>query len=276
MRIQTALQQAASLLEEAGIIAPRLTAEVLLCHVLGRERSYLYGHPEETLSETAWLHYGRHLHQRLQGKPTQYITGRQEFFGRPFLVTPAVLIPRPETEHVVETALRVGRGARRILDVGCGSGALAVTLSVESRAEVVATDISTAALHVAAENARRLGAGVQFIACDLASALAPGSVDLLVSNPPYVPQGAADGLQREIREWEPPIAVFAGPTGLEIYQGLIREAARVLRPGGVVVFELGFKCLDGVRIMLEGGWRDIVVEDDLAGIPRVITARIAA
>src|SRR3954464_658642 len=142
MTVQTALLQGTTLLEEAGIAVPRLTAEVLLAHALRRERVYLFAHPEHELAEVEWLHYGRYLHERMQGKPTQYITKRQEFYGREFRVTPAVLIPRPETEHVVEIALARARGAARILDVGTGSGALAVTLRLETGVETWATDIS--------------------------------------------------------------------------------------------------------------------------------------
>src|ERR1700736_3996554 len=160
MTIQTALLQGTKLLEEDAIGAPRLTAEILLAYALRRERSYLYAHPEEELTETAWIHYGRYLHQRLQGKPTQYITGRQEFYGREFRVTADVLIPRPETEHVVEVALRVARDARRLLDVGTGSGALAVTLKLEMGAEAWATEISAPAAAMAGGNALRLGARV--------------------------------------------------------------------------------------------------------------------
>src|SRR5712691_9861861 len=141
MTIQTALLQGTKLLEADAIGAPRLNAEVLLAHALQRERSYLYAHPEEELTETGWIHYGRYLHQRLQGKPTQYITGRQEFYGREFRVTPAVLIPRPETEGVVQTALAIGREARTIVDVGTGSGAIAVSLALEMHRQVIATDI---------------------------------------------------------------------------------------------------------------------------------------
>src|SRR5260370_24489919 len=151
LNVGTALRQGTALLDEARIPAARLTAEVLLCHALGRERSYLYSHPEEPLTELAWIHFGRYMHERLKGKPTQYITKTQEFYGRPFLVTPDVLIPRPETEHVVEAALALG--GRRILDVGCGSGAIAVTLQLETGAEVWATDISLPALRIAKENA---------------------------------------------------------------------------------------------------------------------------
>src|SRR5882757_8062271 len=142
MTIQTALVQGTKLLEDGVVPAPRLTAEVLLSHALHKERVFLYSHPEEELAEVAWLHYGRYLHQRLQGKPTQYITKRQEFYGREFRVTPDVLIPRPETELVVEFALEVARDARSVLDVGTGSGALAATLSLELRRGTCATDIS--------------------------------------------------------------------------------------------------------------------------------------
>src|SRR6202795_302356 len=128
MNLKTALLQGSKLLEDAAVIAPRLTAEVLLCHALHCERPYLYAHSERELQEVEWIHYGRYLHERLQGKPTQYITGRQEFYGREFRVTPAVFIPRPETEFVIETALAVNRGARRILDMGTGSGAIAITM----------------------------------------------------------------------------------------------------------------------------------------------------
>src|SRR5437764_11065579 len=141
MTVRTALVQGATLLDDAGIAVPRLTAEVLLGHAMRVERVYLFAHPEQELEELQWLHYGRYLHERLAGKPTQYITRKQEFYGRDFRVTPDVLIPRPETEHVVEIAMR--KGGRRILDVGTGSGALAVTLQLETGAGVWATDISS-------------------------------------------------------------------------------------------------------------------------------------
>src|SRR5579872_683309 len=160
MTVQTALLQGTRLLEEAQVTAPRLTAEVLLAHALRAERVYLFAHPEQELREVEWLHYGRYLHERMQGKPTQYITRRQEFYGREFRVTPDVLIPRPETEHVVEVALPLAKSARRIVDIGTGSGALAATLALETGVSTVATEISPAAAAVAAENAARLGAGV--------------------------------------------------------------------------------------------------------------------
>src|SRR5215472_19249655 len=157
MTVLTALVQGTRLLEEAHVAAPRLTAEVLLSHALQRERVYLFAHPEQNLREVEWLHYGRYLHERMMGKPTQYITKRQEFYGREFRVTRDVLIPRPETEHVVEVALRLSRGPARILDIGTGSGALAATLQLETGAAAYATDISPPAAAAARENARRLG-----------------------------------------------------------------------------------------------------------------------
>jgi release factor glutamine methyltransferase len=271
--IQTALQQGRGLLEESSVPVPRLTAEVLLAHVLGREKSYLYSHPEAELDGVASERYHCCLRDRIEGKPTQYITGIQEFYGRDFTVTPDVLIPRPETEHAVEAALALAPPPGRAVDVGCGSGAIAVSLSLELCATVFATDVSKAALAVAAVNARRLRARVEFVACDLAAAFSAGSLDLVISNPPYVALEDAQGLQREVRDFEPHVALFAGPTGLEVYERLVAEAARVLRPGGRLILELGFKTSDPVKSMLGKDWKEVSVLPDLAGIPRVLEAR---
>jgi release factor glutamine methyltransferase len=272
--VQTALLQGTKLFEDERIGAPRLTAEVLLAYALHRDRTYLYSHPEHELSEIEWLHYGRYLHERLNGKPTQYITRTQEFYGRPFHVTPDVLIPRPETEHVVEVALALGKGARRFLDVGCGSGAIAITLQLETGAEVCGTDISLAALKTAAGNAARLGARLSLVACDLESAIADRSIDVLVSNPPYVPSAELAGLSREIRDYEPHCALTSGPTGFEIYERLIASAPRVLRPGGHLILELGYNSSDRVRELLEKDFENIQLTSDLAGIPRVASCQL--
>jgi release factor glutamine methyltransferase len=278
MDIRTALQQGSRLLEEAGISEPRLTAEVLLAHALKRERTWLFGHPEEDLDGIAGVRYNRSLQDRLHGKPCQYIIGRQEFYGRDFLLTQDVFIPRPETEYVVEQALKLTPRPAAILDVGCGSGNIAVTLSLElgTPARVVATDISFAAVAMARANARRLGARVAFLVCDLTSAFADSSLDLLISNPPYIPTGEEQGLQREIREHEPHIALFAGPDGLVVYRKLIAEAPRLLRPGGWIVFELGYRQVDAVNAMLDARWSEVLVVSDLAGLPRVFVARFSA
>jgi len=272
MTLQTALLQGTKLLEDASVPVARLTAEVLLGHAIHREREYFYAHPEYELQEVEWLHYGRYLHERMQGKPTQYITHRQEFYGRPFRVTSDVLIPRAETEHVVETALAMGGDARRILDVGTGSGALAVTLQLETGASAIGTDISHAAITVARANARGLAASVEFVVCDLMEAVAPQSVDLIVSNPPYVPLTQREGLQREVRDWEPEVALFGGETGFELYDRIAADAPRVLRPGGWLILELGFGSVNHVTGLFST-WSEVRVTPDLAGIPRVLAAR---
>ena len=268
MTVRTALIQGQQLLEQANIGEPRLTAEVLLMRATGHDRAWLYAHGNDDLIELWWIHYGRYLHQRIKGEPTQYITGRQEFYGREFRVTPDVLIPRPETEHLIEAAL--ARSAEAILDIGTGSGAIAVTLALESEARVMATDVSLAALHIAQQNARTLNVSVGFIACDLGAAFADDSFDLVVSNPPYVAGRDHASLQPEVRDHEPALALFGGDDGLAIYRRLIPEAARVLRPGGWLMMELG----DAAAVnAICAAWESVEILNDLAGIPRVLIAR---
>jgi release factor glutamine methyltransferase len=274
--VQAALLQGTEILEKAAISVPRLTAEVLLCHAMHCERAYLYAHSGDDLTQLAWIHYGRYLHERLKGKPTQYITRRQEFFGRDFFVNSEVLIPRPETEHLVESALTFLKGhpSCRILDIGTGSGAIAISVALESGRLVLASDLSVGALSVAERNRRTYNAAVSLFAADLLNPIMPASIDLLLSNPPYVPGADAANMQAEVRDWEPPLALFAGDTGLEIYQRLIFGAAIALKPGGRLLMELGYQSLDGVRDMLSTGWNDIQVISDLAGLPRVIGATL--
>jgi release factor glutamine methyltransferase len=221
------------------------------------------------LREVEWIHYGRYLHERIKGKPTQYVTGRQEFYGRDFRVTPDVLIPRPETELLVETVLRLRPHPDLIVDIGTGSGAIAVTLALGSSASVIATDLSLASLRVAQANALRLGAGISFVQADLLQPFADNSLDVVVSNPPYVPLADAHALQQEVRDWEPHLALFGGPGGMEIYQRLIPEAHRVLKPGGLLALELGFGQSETVAA-LAAGWKNLATLPDLAGIPRVL------
>jgi release factor glutamine methyltransferase len=275
LTLEQALLQGAELLDRESIPAPRLTAEVLLLHAIRQERAYLYSHAKDELTELWWIHYGRYLHERLQGKPTQYITHRQEFYGRDFRVGPEVLIPRPETEHLVEAAVSAirERGHQRILDIGTGSGAIAISIALEAGVLVLASDISTAALSVASQNQEALNAAVHFFASDLLGAVGRQSVDLLVSNPPYVPARDKANVQREVRDWEPEVALYGGEDGDEIYRRLIAQAADVVRPTGQLMMEMGYRSLEQVRPILAEHWTDVSVIDDLAGLPRVIVAQ---
>jgi release factor glutamine methyltransferase len=243
------------------------------------DRAWLYAHATDELHELWWIHYGRYLHERMQGKPTQYITGVQEFYGRDFRVSPEVLIPRPETEDLIDAALgrlprplEYAHRSKRVLDIGTGSGAIAITLALDANVWIFAVDISQAALRVASDNARTLGASASFVAGDLGSSFADATFDMVVSNPPYVPLRDRPTLQREVRDFEPPLALFAGDDGLDIYRRLIPEARRLLKPGGWLIVELGHDSFDAVREMLLG-WDAVEAINDLAGIPRVVTAR---
>ena len=270
MTLRTAVAQGAELLAKSGTQEPRLTAELLLCHAVHCERTHLYAWPEQELREVEWIHYGRWLHERMQGKPLQYITRTQEFYGRPFCVSPDVLIPRAETELLIETVLKRRPNARAIVDVGTGSGAIAITLALELNTTVIATDISRAALHIAVANSNALVAQVSACECDLLTAIADGTQDVVVSNPPYVPLPDRDSLQREVRDWEPHLALFAGETGMDIYRRFIPEACRVLKPGGLLALELGIGQSPAVSALVNN-WQNREIAPDLAGIPRVLS-----
>jgi len=270
LEIRSAIAQGTALLSASGIPEPRFTAELLLCHALGRQRAYLFAHPEQELREVEWLHYGRYLDQRMRGKPLQYITHKQEFFGREFRVTPDVLIPRPETELLAEVVLKMNRAAGELaIDAGSGSGAIAVTLALDSGLRVVGTDVSLPALEVARSNAQRLQARVQFVAGDLLVSFADESADVVVCNPPYVPEADRGSLQREVRDWEPALALFGGEDGTDFYKRLIPQSVRVLKRGGVLAMEIGFGQARAVS-ELALGWRNVRLIPDLAGIPRVL------
>ena len=274
LSVRQALDQGVRLFEDGSIGAPRLTAEVLLCHALQRDRSFLYAHGGEELPELAWIHYGRYLHERLQGKPTQYITKTQEWYGRPFHVSPDVLIPRPETEHVVEVALTRTPRAGRSIDIGCGSGAIGVTWQLETGCATTITDVSTRALAVAARNVQALGSKVDCVACDLGAAFGARRFDIVLSNPPYIPDPEREHLQREVRDFEPPVALFGGPTGVEIYSRLLADATRILRPGGWIVMEIGYRGQERIVALLNPeSWRAVETAQDLAGWPRVVSAQ---
>jgi len=298
--IRAALKEGISRLRAASVPSHTLAAELLLMHALGCDRTWLYTHSEAALDPAAAETYFSLIVRRAAGEPVQYLTGKQEFWGLEFEVTPAVLIPRPETEHVIEVALeRLGaRGIKidlktgapslplRIADVGTGSGCLAVALAHElPHAEIFATDISPAALDVARRNAARHGfsARIHFLQTNLLDAFSssllvphPSPLDLIVSNPPYVARNEAATLQREVREHEPHAALFGGPTGVEIYARLIEQASTLLRPGGTLVLELGYNSADKVRRMfhVQRKWANVNITNDLAGIPRVLAASV--
>jgi release factor glutamine methyltransferase len=291
--VRAALKDAMARLRAAAVPSHVLAAELLLMHTLGCDRTWLYTHPEEILIAESLEKYSTLVARRAAGEPTQYLTGRQEFWGLEFEVTSAVLIPRPETEHVVEVALeRLGaRGYKqnpisgplkaplRIADVGTGSGCLGVALAREiPHAEIFATDISEEALKVARRNSTRHGVSDQthFLRCDLLAALRPSShpFDLVVSNPPYIAHSEASDLPREVRDHEPHSALFAGHTGVEIYARLIEQAGALLRAGGILVLELGYNSTEHVRALFtaQPAWINVKITSDLAGTPRVAAA----
>jgi release factor glutamine methyltransferase len=280
MHLKQAVDSAYELFVQNDVPSPRLNAELLMMFVLGRERAYLYAHPERELNAEEQERYDEVIRERARGCPTQYITGHQEFWGLDLLVSPAVLIPRPETEHVVETVLELVKQMEpqrtlKVLDVGTGSGCIALALASElPRAEIHACDISEEALEMSRVNAARLGLEqrVSLRKSDLLSAYTGETFDLVVSNPPYVGESEADKVQKQVREFEPKVAVFSGQEGLDIYRRLVPHAHVALKPGGWFVCEIGFSSEAKVRELL-AAWADIQVTADLQGIPRVIAAR---
>jgi release factor glutamine methyltransferase len=276
MQLRHALNAAIARLTEAHVGSPRMNAEVLLMYALGCERAYLYSHPERELTSDEEARFDEAVAERARGTPSQYITGHQEFWGLDFIVAPAVLIPRPETEHVVETVLELARGIQRprIVDVGTGSGCIALALANElPRAEIHAVDLSTAALEIACANAARLQleGRVHFSQGDLLSGFSEASFDVVVSNPPYVGENEVD-VQPQVRDFEPHLALFAGPRGLNVMARLAPQARQALKPGGWLVLEIGAAQENAVRELLRD-WAEVEVRPDLRGIPRVVLAR---
>jgi release factor glutamine methyltransferase len=321
MDIRTALKNGIAQLREADVHSFTLAAELLLLHVLDRNRTWLYAHPEEIIAEAETQRFLDLLARRAAGEPTQHLTGKQEFWGLEFEVTPEVLIPRPETEHVIEVALdrlalrelRAGRPQKsigeglHIADIGTGSGCIAITLAKElPAANFIATDISAAALAVARRNAQRHAVAdrIAFRKANLLipvgaqhAAPQPGKIptsaslalheslttshqsppfDLIASNPPYIGRREAPSLPREVRDHEPDAALFGGEEGYELYADLITQSAQHLKPGGILVLELGHNSLPAVQPLLDTpDWTKVGVTNDLAGIARVLAAERA-
>src|SRR5215467_9135225 len=282
MQLKQAVDSAYELFVANDVPSPRLNAELLLMFVLGQERAYLYAHPERELTAEEQDRYDEVIRERARGCPTQYITGHQEFWGLDLLVSPAVLIPRPETEHVVETVLELVKEhpadpaeRLRIVVVGTGSGAIALALASElPQTEIHACDIFEDALEIASVNAARLALDrhVRLRQSDLLAAYGGRQFDFVVSNPPYVGESEADKVQKQVREFEPKVAVFSGKEGMDIYRRLVPQAYEALKPGGWLVTEIGFSAEEKVKELLTG-WNDVQVTADLQGIPRVIAAR---
>jgi release factor glutamine methyltransferase len=318
MDVRSALKQGMAQLREANVASFTLAAELLLLHTLGRDRTWLYAHPEELVSEGDAQRFQALLTRRAAGEPTQHLIGKQEFWGLEFEVNPDVLIPRPETEHLIEVALdrlavREVQGGRPpknsgegllIVDVGTGSGCVSIALAKElPAAEIIATDISAAALAVARRNAVRHAVNdrIRFLECNLLDAAVISDVttspvgalhvaplqdnalavdarhsrqfDLVASNPPYVGRHEKDSLMREVRDHEPEIALYGGEEGYELYAALIAQSAYRLKSGGLLVLELGHNSLPAVEPLLDlPHWSNVAVTNDLAGNPRVIAA----
>ena len=282
MTIGDAIAWGTSLLDESDAIPAsrsRSDAILLLRHVLGIPHAEMYAYRERPLTALQTEAFNAQIQQRLRGVPVQYITGEQEFFGLPFHVTPGVLIPRPETEHLVEAAIARLKDllVARVADVGTGSGAIAVALAHSlPTAEVAALDISPAALAVAAENAKHNGvaARIRFLQSDLLNAVAEERFDAIVSNPPYVAESERKSLPTEVRKYEPEQALFAGATGLEMYRRLIPDARLLLVSGGWLMMEIGHDQRDAVRALLnDADWQSVEFLPDLQGIPRVAVVR---
>jgi release factor glutamine methyltransferase len=273
------LQQA---IAEASTFISRRDAEVLLTHLLQRDRAWLFLHGDDELAAPDSAALRELVARRAEHEPLQHITGVQEFFGLALRVTRDTLIPRPETEHLVEAVLAwasTQTSGLRLLDVGTGTGAIALALARHlSQAEIVACDLSAAALEVARDNARELGLEqrVRFQLSDLLEAYGPElrqgrRFSAVVSNPPYVPAGDAAQMQPEVRDFEPHGALFAGDDGLDVYRRLIPQAHAALAPGGLLAMEIGFGQREALAELLSQ-WKDVRFLDDYAGIPRVVLA----
>ena len=282
LSIAQVIVEAAQVLRRAGVPEARREAGSLLAYAIARDRTFLITHADESLAPAEVSRYRELVERRAAGEPLQYITGRQEFYGLAFEVTPDVLIPRPETELLIETALDLLKETNQpplICDVGTGSGCIVITLLHETaRARGVALDISTPALHVAARNAARhhVSDRLLLVASDCFGALDSSNArfSLIVSNPPYVAARALDGLQREVRDHEPRVALSPGADGLEIIKRIVADAPRFLNSGGYLLMEIGFDQHEAVARLLDTEvWQLLDIHKDLQGIPRTVAIR---
>ena len=275
--IAEVLSDATEVLQNAGVPEARREAGSLLAFVIGKDRTFLIAHVEDELDNRNVEQFREAVERRAAGEPLQYITGTQDFFGREFRVTPDVLIPRPETELLVEAALEANKTATSICDVGTGSGCIALTLLCElQQARAVALDKSPAALEIAKFNAQKLSVAerAEFVVSDCFDSLEAREFDLIVSNPPYVSAGVLAGLQREVRDHEPLIALSPGTDGLSIIRRLLQEAPQFLKQGGHLIMEIGFDQGEAVQQLIDANvWELLEVRPDLQCIPRIVLVR---
>jgi len=282
MKIAEILKEASVVLEDAGVPEARRETGSLLSFVLEKDRTFLISHAEDQVSDDSFNRFRGFVERRAAGEPLQYITGVQDFFGREFRVTPDVLIPRPETELLVEAALEIvgGRSASPFFcDVGTGSGCIAVTLLSEMpAARAAAVEKSPAALEIAKLNAQSLSvsARAEFLVSDCFSRLDSHEYqfDLIVSNPPYVPAAVVEGLQREVRDHEPRVALSPGPDGLSMIRRLLEESPGFLKAGGHLLMEIGFNQGEAVTTLVDDNvWSSLEIRPDLQSIPRIVVLR---
>lgn len=253
-------------LEQHGITSPSLEAHLIAAHVLRVDKSDIIAHPEHTIqrNEADAL-----LTRRIQGEPLAYIVGTKYFYGREFIVNSSVLIPREETELLVEKVLPILKRNALVVDVGTGSGCIAVTLALESQAHVIASDVSRDALQVAQSNAKQHRAPVSFIRSDCLTAFQKNSLDVIVSNPPYVNKDDP-ALQQQVAKWEPPLALYAN-NGIDFIKCLIETAHQVLKTSGVLAIEFGYNQKNNVVKMVQNRFNYHIYHDH-ANIPRCVIA----
>lgn len=281
MTLKDALMMGMDKLKSAGLEAPAVEAGVLLCQAAHRDKTFLYTHGETILSHEELCSYNEMINRRLQGVPLQYITGHQEFMALDFKVNPHVLIPRQDTEVLVETLMKhIGKhsaGNIGILDIGTGSGCIAVSLAYYIKnCLVTAVDISDGALALAQQNAAALGVGsrIDFLKGNLFEGLEGKKFDVIASNPPYIPSFEIDGLQTEVKDHEPLAALDGGTDGLDFYRRIIEKAPLYLKEEGLLAFEVGFGQSQAVSSLMKKSFKDIGIVRDLAQIERVVTGRL--
>lgn len=282
MKIQNALIWGTEQLQQS--LSPRLDAEILLAFLLRISRVYLMTHHQRELTDVEMDKFQEVIAKRKTGYPISYITGVKEFYGRDFSVQEEILIPRPETEHLIEIIVEWAstHPVETIIDIGAGSGAIGITLGLElAETRVFATDISKMAVYMATENAKNHHLMRYLVLLgNLDEPLIPlelqEEVDVLVSNPPYIPKQEIDDLMPDVRDFEPHLALDGGEDGLDFYRALVKISKGYLRPGGLLAFEIGADQGEAVAdLLLEAGYQSVVIHPDLAGLDRVVSGEKA-